>query len=107
MKYEMNGRPVAPQIRGFRTDAEFKKFMSEADSGARYVAVEYLRTGKSKWIARAYQEGWGDVLKSLIYQLARKDMLEYGSFPSHERLDQLAIDKEDHDRFKRLGRSAA
>lgn len=107
MKFELSGRPVAPQIRGFRTEAEFKRFMSEADSGALYVATEYMRTGKSKWIARAYQEGWGNVLKSLIYQLVRKDMLEYGSFPSNERLDQLVIDREDHDRFKRLGGNEA
>lgn len=106
MKYQLSGRPSAPQFRMMRTEAEFKTFMRETDSGARHFADEYMAYGRSKWIERAKVEGWSHVLRSLVCQLARKDRLEYGDFPTNSRMDQLVISRDDHERFKFLGRSS-
>lgn len=91
-------------MRQITTHEEFKRFMSDADKGARYTANEWLRVGRSKWIARALQEGWFDVLKSMAYQLARRDVMKYGDLPSMDRMDQIIINAEDHKSFRRLGR---
>lgn len=103
MNYSLSGRPVAAVIRGMKNENEFQIFVREADSGARHFANDYMRSGRTKWLARAREEGWSEVLRSLIYQLARKDVLEYGNLPTRERMDGLVIAREDHDKFRQLG----
>jgi hypothetical protein len=102
-KFALSGRPVAPQILSFKTELEFKKFMAEAASGARHEADEFMRSSKSKWPARAAQEGWAHVLRDIVAELCRRHMIEEGRFPSAEHLARLTINREDHDSFKALG----
>ena len=97
---------VPPHIAQIKSLDDFKKFLADADAGARYTASEFLRVGKSKWIARALQEGWSDVLRSLVYQIAKRDKLRYGDFPNSGRLDGLVINRDDHEAYKRVGTSS-
>ena len=94
---------VAPQIKGFSTDAEFKKFMFDAANGGRHEANEFMRRGDSKWVARALAEGWGRVLRDIVAELCRRHMIRNGQFPMPEHLKHLTISKEDHESFKRVG----
>lgn len=89
----------------FKTRVEFLDFMHDADKSARYAARDFMQHGKSKWIAKARLEGWPEVLKSLAYQLARRDLMQYGNLPSLSRLDGLVINDADHKSFKAMGRS--
>lgn len=98
--------PVAPQIKNFTTNIEFKKFMADAANGGRHEADEFMRRGDSKWVARALSEGWGRVLRDIVAELCRRHMVRYGQFPTAEHLSRLTINKEDHESFKRLGGKA-
>lgn len=88
-----------------KTHDEFKRFMFDTENAARYTANEFMRIGRSKWIARALQEGWSDVLRHLAYQIAKKDVLKYGDLPTIDRLNGIVINKEDHYAFKTIGAS--
>jgi hypothetical protein len=95
--------PVAPQILACTNEIDFKKFLFDASNGGRHEADEYLRVGSSKWVARSFQEGWSHILRDIIAELCRRHMLRYGQFPTTADLnDRLTINKEDHDKFKRL-----
>lgn len=106
-KFDLNGRPVAPQILNFKTELEFKKFMSDAANGARYEADAFMRTGNSKWVPRAYAEGWPHVLRDIVAELCRRHMLEQGHYPTSEHLSRLTINAEDHQAFKSIGRTSS
>jgi hypothetical protein len=104
-KYELSGRPVAPQIRNeIKTEIDFRKFLAEAAEGGRYEADEFMRRGDSKWVARAFAEGWSHVLRDIVAELCRRHMLEQGRFPTAEHLSRLTINKEDYESFKAIGR---